>query len=463
MRPDYFHDTIAVISTPQGKGAIAIVRLSGSKAFSIAKSIFKHSKINFDSLPYYKIILARLIDPESKEDIDEVMIAKMPSDKSFTREDMVEIHCHGGEIIPYTILKVLFDLGARPAEAGEFTKRAYLNGRIDLTQAEAIHDLVSSQSKLAGKMALSHLEKRFSNKINSFKDQIVHHLAHMEVNIDYPEEDLEPVYYDNITESLNNIIVEINQILKDSHSGKIIKKGVNIAIVGKTNVGKSSLFNYFNREERAIVSQIHGTTRDFLESHIVIKDIPINLIDTAGFRQTEDEIESIGKKRAEEKLNEADHIIWLLDSSRDWDNDDDEVFNIVKEKKPIIILNKVDLNTILTQDNIKTKMPGSEIFAISVLQNTGLKELENGLAKIFLKEDFLFTEQTIICNLRQENLLNQSKLSLIRAKDNIEDNLSYEFIAMDLREALDSLGEIVGEVTTEDILNTIFSNFCIGK
>ncbi len=466
MKADYLQDTIAVISTPMGKGAIAILRLSGDKALKTAARIFYNPKIDLLTSPPRFMHYGKIIDPLDQELIDEVMITHMPPETSFTREPLVEIYCHGGEVIPNTILKLLLSLGLRMAEPGEFTQRAYLNGRIDLTQAEAIHDLIDSRNQLASRMALSNLEKRFSKVIYGFRDSLVRILAKLEVNIDYPEEDLDPLYLQDFQSTLESIIHETDAILLDSQNGRVLKQGIKVAIVGKTNVGKSTLFNYLTREDRAIVSHIHGTTRDFLETHISLAGVPIELMDTAGFRETNDAIEKIGKTRSQSKMSEADAILWVLDSNRPWDKGDDHVASSIEKvspKKVICVVNKTDLEKVLDLDTLSLSFQPEKVFSISLKGNMGLSDMEKGFKSIFLSDDFSFNEKTILCNIRQENLLSQCRKSLKKALSALSENLSYEFIAIDLREALDSLGEIVGEVTTEDILTEIFNNFCIGK
>ncbi len=466
MKVNYFHDTIAVISTPRGKGAIAILRLSGDKALKTAAKIFYNPKIDLITSPPRFMHYAKIIDPVSQEPIDEVMITHMPSDSSFTREEMVEIYCHGGDVIPNTILKLLLSLGLRMADPGELTQRAYLNGRIDLTQAEAIHDIIDSQNLLSSRMALSNLEKRFSKVIYGFRNSLIKILAKLEVNIDYPEEDLEPLYRQEFQSTLKTIIDETDRILLDSQNGRIVKQGIKVAIVGKTNVGKSTLFNYLTREDRAIVSHIHGTTRDFLETHISLAGIPIELMDTAGFRETTDDIERMGRTRSESKMSEADTILWVLDYNRPWDKDDDHVASSIEKGNPknvIFVVNKTDLEKVLDLDSLKLSFHPEKIFNVSLKKDIGLTHMEKGFKSIFLKQDFSFNDQTIMCNIRQEDLLLRCQESLKKALSALLEDLSYEFIAIDLREALGSLGEIVGEVTTEDILTEIFNNFCIGK
>ncbi len=466
MKADYLQDTIAVISTPMGKGAIAILRLSGDKALKTASRIFYNPKVDLLTSPPRFMHYGKIIDPLSQQLIDEVMLTHMPPESSFTREEVVEIYCHGGDVIPNTILKLLLSLGLRMAEPGEFTQRAYLNGRIDLTQAEAIHDIIDSQNQLASRIALSNLEKRFSKIIYGFRDSLVQILAKLEVNIDYPEEDLEPLYREEFQSTLESIIHETDRIVLDSQNGKIIKQGIKVAIVGKTNVGKSTLFNYLTREDRAIVSHIHGTTRDFLETHITLAGVPIELVDTAGFRVTNDDIEEIGKIRSQNKMSEADLILWVLDYNRPWDEGDDHVASSIKRVSPkevIYVVNKTDLEKALDLEAESLSFQPERVFHISLKGNMGLSDMEKGFKSIFLKQDFSFNEQTVICNIRQESLLLQCQASLKKALSALSEGLSYEFIAIDLREALDSLSEIVGEVTTEDILTEIFNNFCIGK
>ncbi len=463
MNPQYIYDTIAAISTPTGKGAIAIIRISGEKSLDTAQKIFHSSKNNLLITQPRTLHYGKIIHPTTKHHIDEVLMVYMPPQSSFTKEHLIEIHSHGGNIVPYTILKLLLEQGIRLAEPGEFTKRAYLNGRIDLTQAEAIHDIINARCDQSLNLALSNLEKRFSNLLKSFRDQIIHILALLEVNIDYPEEDLEPVYIENSIRDVTSIIQKIDHILWDSKNGRVIREGIRVAIIGKTNVGKSSLFNYLIKEDRAIVSHIHGTTRDYLENHIVIQGVPVELIDTAGFRHTSDEIEEIGKSLSKKKMENAEYILWILDQSRPWDEDDQYILSQIDRNKTILIINKSDLHDELNSHSIDDKITPQGIFLISIKENKGLIELEHGLKDLFVNKDFKINDQTILCNIRQENLLNRTKLSLERSLNDFLNNVSYELIAIELRESLDTLGEIIGETTTEDILSHIFQHFCIGK
>ncbi|MDH5682088.1 MAG: tRNA uridine-5-carboxymethylaminomethyl(34) synthesis GTPase MnmE [Spirochaetota bacterium] len=463
MKPTYLHDTIAAISTPVGKGAIAIVRLSGDKAFSIASKVFSRPDKILNSPVSHTLHYGKIINPQNSVVMDEVLLALMTPDKSFTGEPIVEIHCHGGEQLPHSILKLLLTQGARMADPGEFTRRSFLNGKIDLTQAEAIHDIIVSQNIVSSSIAVSSLEKRFSKVIYGFRQDLINILAEIEVSVDYPEEDLEPVQNQKALSALSRIQSEIDQILKDSLDGRILKRGVKVAIVGKTNAGKSSLFNYLTREDRAIVSHIHGTTRDYLETHINLQDLPVELVDTAGFRKTGDHIESIGKDRSKSKIAEADYTLWIIDQSGDWDEHDLEILSHIDSKKTILVFNKADLKESLNKDEIIKKLSPRAYFSISLLSGTGLREFETGLRSEILGADFTYNDQAIICNIRQESLLSLSKSSIQKAYEALKSNMSYEFIAIDLRDSLDFLGEIVGEVTTEDILNQIFDNFCVGK
>ncbi len=463
MNPQYINDTITAISSPHGQGAISIIRISGDSACDIASKIFYNPKVNLYKSNSHVLHYGKIVDPITKDLIDEVLLCVMRSNRSFTGEELIEINCHGGEVIPYTVLKLLLSMGARLAEHGEFTRRAYLNGKIDLTQAEAINDIITSQNLFSSKMAMSNLEKRFSNLIKGFKADLIRVLALLEVNIDYPEEDIEPVDHKEITLSISKIIDSINKIITESKSGRILKQGVKITIVGKTNTGKSSLFNYMVREEKAIVSHIHGTTRDFLETHISLADIPIHLVDTAGFRHTENEIEKIGKNRSKKMMSEADYILWLLDSGRQWDHDDESILKSINKDKVIIILNKADLDKKIDENTVLNKFDPKGIFTISLLKETGLDNMEKGLRSIFLGETLTFNNQSIMCNIRQESLLLKARASFKKALTALSDGLSYEFIAIELREGLDHLSEIIGQVNTDDILNEIFQNFCIGK
>lgn len=460
------------ISTAVGPSAISIVRLSGENILSLLQGVFMG--VDLRSAPNRTLYYGKIVDPATQQKIDEVLAVYMPSESSFTREDLVEIHCHGGYWIPHRILKLFLKNGARLAEPGEFTRRAYLNGRIDLTQAEAVHELISAQNDLAQVSAFSNLERRFSKKIYAFRSNLIRVLAQLEVHIDYPEEDLEPTDEQSIRHSIRSILQSIQEILIENQNGKILREGVKLAIVGKTNVGKSSLFNYFSREDRAIVSSIHGTTRDFLENRIQILGFPIEIIDTAGLRKTHDPIEVLGKERTYQRIQDADFILWLLDQNQSWSEEDQKVREWIEGKPYILVLNKQDLKKKLQDHDLKPLEPLAS-FSISITSEIGLPQLEEGLIDLFMglskngltnqtiTERRTWNENLIFCNTRQEDLLKKTEEPLTRALVALKEKHSYEFIALELREALDFLGEIVGAVSTEEILDEVFRNFCVGK
>lgn len=456
------NDTIAAISTPLGEGGIGIVRLSGQKAVEIADKIFK-GKDKVSNFLTHTIHYGQIIEPVTCEVIDSVLLSIMRAPKTYTCEDIIEINAHGGIILLNRILEVVLSSGARLAEPGEFTKRAFLNGRIDLSQSEAVVELIRAKTNLAAKFALSQLIGNLYKEISNLRQQIVSLLAELEVGIDFYEEDIELLSTDEILDRLNKSKKEIEQLIENAKYGKILQQGVITTIIGRPNVGKSSLLNALVGQPRAIVTHIPGTTRDVIEEMIDIEGVPLIVVDTAGLRHTVDIIEEEGVRRAREALTQADLVIFVMDGSENITSDDTKIMDEIKDKETIIIINKFDLPQLIEIDKIKKYLPDKPIINLSATQKIGLNELKKIIKKIFFAGKILSTDELIITNIRHKEALKSSLQNINTAINAIENNLSFEFVAVDLRELLDNLGLIVGETVTEDILNEIFSKFCIGK
>lgn len=459
---EYLSDTIAAIATPPGNGAIAIIRISGEKSFDYVSRLWRG--VDLCSLASYSLVHGYLYDPETNTDIDEVLLLIYKSPKSFTGEDMIEISCHGGQIIPAYIMQLLIQLGVRPADPGEFSRRAFLNGKIDLIQAEAIDSIVKSQNLLSSETALSLIEKKFSKLLQSHKRKLIDVLSHIEVQVDYPEEDFSD--YEDFTSqylSIQQINRSLIQIIEDSQKNIKLERGAMVLLVGKTNVGKSSLFNLFAGEPRALVSEVHGTTRDYLELKVQIGNLPITLIDTAGFRLNGDYVEALGQEKTKELLSKADLILLVLDGSIDLTQEDQDIFNQLTPYKKMILINKSDLIG-SREDAIREWFGNTDsLLFTSAKTSEGFNELEAAIQRELLGEDFSFSDQKIFCQARHLSGLRKCKESLDRALQTLDSDESPEFTALEIRIALSSIAEIVGEVYTEDILDNIFNKFCIGK
>lgn len=462
----YDNETIAAIATAQGDGGIAVVRISGERALDIIKAIFSKGVNSPQPLEMksHHMYHGHILDLESSKIVDEVLCVQMKSPNSYTGEDMAEIHSHGGHLVPKRVLDILFKSGARPANPGEFTLRAYLNGKMDLTQAEAVTDIVNAQTEEGLKQAELQLEGALSDKISQYKDSIADILAEIEAQVDFPEEDIDSITKERLIASTNELIERIALLLNTYEEGRIIKYGIATTILGKPNVGKSSLLNQLIRKERAIVSPQPGTTRDFIEENIDIRGIALKLTDTAGIRATTDEIESLGVELAKKKALEAELIIAVIDSSNNLDDDDLEVLEKIKDSKAVIALNKADINCKIKEEDLTTYLPKNRITRTSAKLGTGIEELKDNIRELLIQTKSLSESNEIILSEQRHKLaLERCTLSLKSFLEAILTAESPEFLALDLRLALDSLGEITGEVTTEDILGRIFSKFCIGK
>lgn len=448
------NDTIAAISTTTGSGAISIIRVSGDKAIDLVNKIFKEKDLT--KVPSHTIHYGHI---EYKGKIeDEVLVSIMKSPKTFTTEDVVEINCHGSIVVTKKILEILLIIGCRLAEPGEFTKRAFLNGRIDLIEAEGVMDLINSKSESEKKLALNQIEGKVSNLIKDIRQKILEVLAQIEVKIDYPEyEDIEEVTYNDLKKNIEIVEKEIKRIIKESENGKIIKEGIKTAIVGRPNVGKSSLLNNLLQEEKAIVTDIAGTTRDIVEGTIIINGVKLDLIDTAGIRKTDDIVESIGVNKSLETINKADLILLVLNNNEELTEYDKEILDNVKDKKHIIIINKIDLEPKIEE------IKDNNIIKISALNNKGIEELKNKITEMYNLEEIESKDATYLTNARGLSLLRQAEEVIKEVNKGINNQEPIDMIEIDLKRIWELLGEITGETYQEELINQLFSQFCLGK
>ncbi|GAB6107508.1 tRNA uridine-5-carboxymethylaminomethyl(34) synthesis GTPase MnmE [Fusibacter bizertensis] len=452
-------DTIVAISTPIGEGAIGIVRMSGPDAFDIAQKIFK-TKSN------KKPINREMVYGHIYHDhqiIDEVMMVKMFKPHTYTREDIVEINCHGGILPLKEIMSLCLKNGARVAERGEFTQRAFLNGRIDLTQAESVMDLISAKTKKGFELAINQLDGFLSKKIKEIRNRLIATMAQIEVSIDYPEEDIEEITYVEIKNNLSSVVNDIDQLLLNAQNGKIIRDGLKTAIVGKPNVGKSSLMNALLKDSRAIVTEIAGTTRDVIEEFMNIGGIPIKLIDTAGIRDTDDIVEKIGVERSKGVFNEADLIIFMLNASEVLSEEDLMLMELVKDRHSIVIINKTDLDMKIDESVINMHLKDKIIIKTSLELDQGIDLVEKAIQQMVFSNNVDINSTEMVSNTRHISLLELSRANVCDALVAIENLMPYDFIEVDIKEGIINLGKITGESVEKDLLTNIFSNFCLGK
>ncbi len=458
----FIDDTIAGIATAPGEGGIGIIRISGNKSLEVCESIFK-SKSNKKINEYNQrtLIYGNIYDNENI--IDEVLVAYMKGPNSYTAEDVIEINCHGGFISVKKILELILSKDVRLAEAGEFTKRAFLNGRIDLSQAEAIIDVIKAKTDKAYEVAQNHLEGALSKKIKDLRMKVTEVLAHLEVSIDFSEEDVEEITYKTLKEKSLELKEEIKKLYDTAESGKIFRDGLKTVIIGKPNVGKSSLLNAILGENRAIVTDIAGTTRDVIEEFVNINGIPLKIVDTAGIRETDDIVEKIGVEKSRESFNNADLVIMVLDSSKKLSKEDIEILEELKNKKVIILLNKIDLESNIEIDKIKEYVDEDSIINISALKNIGIDTLNTKIEEMVYRGSVRSSSDLMITNTRHKDALFKAYESINDAIKAIDDNMPYDFIEVDFKNIWDYLGYINGDTVKEDLLDTIFANFCIGK
>ena len=458
----FIDDTIAAIATAPGEGGIGIIRISGSKSLQVAEEIFK--SVSGKKISEYNLrtlIYGNIFDGEKR--IDEVLTAYMKGPNSYTGEDVIEINCHGGFISVKKILELILSKDVRLADAGEFTKRAFLNGRIDLSQAEAVIDVIKSRTDKAQEVAQNQLEGSLAKKIKDLRFKVTEVLAQIEVSIDFSDEDVEDVTYKEIEEKALELKTEIKKLYDSAESGKILRDGLKTVIIGKPNVGKSSLLNSILGENRAIVTEIPGTTRDVIEEFVNIKGIPLKIVDTAGIRETEDIVEKIGVQRSKESIESADLVIIVLDSSKHLTDEDIEILQSAKAKKTIVLLNKIDLEQVIDEAKIEEFVGKENLIKISALKNEGIEQIHDKIEAMVFKGDIKTSSDVVITNSRHKDALLKAYDSINDAISGIMQRLPYDFIEVDFKNIWDYLGYINGDTVQEDLLDTIFSNFCIGK
>ena len=455
------NDTIAAISTAIGEAGIAIVRMSGDDSINIIDEIFKSaSGKKMAEAENRKFLYGHIVDGDKQ--IDEVLVVKMKGPHSYTAEDIIEIHCHGGVVSVKRILNLILSKGARLAEKGEFTKRGFLNGRIDLTQAEAVIDMIKAKTDLSFDIGLNQLSGALSEVLNKLKDELVSMQALIVANIDFPDEDIEDAAYNDLIERSNKILDKMDNLLDNSKNSRLLRDGINTVILGKPNVGKSSLLNGLLKYDRAIVTDIAGTTRDIIEDYINLDGVLLKITDTAGIRETDDEVEKIGVNIAREKLKEADLVIAIFDISREFDKDDEEILNLIKDKKHITILNKDDLEQKISDEEIE-KYFKDDYLRLSVMENESVKKIENLIIDLFFDGELQISSDSVLSNLRHINALKEAKKSLLEVNESLKQKVFLDLIEVDLENVIGHISEITGTITTEDILDRVFSDFCIGK
>ncbi|MDG0842041.1 tRNA uridine-5-carboxymethylaminomethyl(34) synthesis GTPase MnmE [Staphylococcus equorum] len=456
-------DTITSISTPMGEGAIGIVRLSGADAVNVADKLFK-GKQELADVTSHTINYGHIIDPESEEVIEEVMVSVLRAPKTFTREDIVEINCHGGILTINRVLELTMSNGARMAEPGEFTKRAFLNGRIDLSQAEAVMDFIRSKTDRASKVAMNQIEGRLSDMIKRQRQSILEILAQVEVNIDYPEyDDVEDATTEFLLGKSNEIKAEINKLLETGTQGKIMREGLSTVIVGRPNVGKSSMLNNLIQDNKAIVTEVPGTTRDTLEEYVNVRGVPLRLVDTAGIRETEDIVERIGVERSRKALGEADLILFVLNYNEALSEEDRKLYEVIKNEDAIVIVNKMDLDKQLDIDEVKEMVGDMPLIQTSMLKQEGIDQLEIQIRDLFFGGDVQNQDMTYVSNSRHISLLKEARNTIQDAIDAAEADIPMDMIQIDLTRTWEILGEIIGESASDELIDQLFSQFCLGK
>ena len=452
-------DTIAAISTPYGEGGIGIIRISGREAKKVLDKIFVPVAVPENR----KLTYGNVVDPDTGEHVDEVLAVFMKGPGTYTCEDVAEINCHGSVISLRKTLALCYAHGARPAEAGEFTKRAFLGGRLDLSQAEAVMDMISAKTPGTFDVAMGQLEGKLSAEIREIRERILGILVNITVNIDYPDEDIEEIVYRQLEKDVMQVRESVSRLLDTADTGRIVRDGLGVVIVGKPNVGKSSLMNALLKESRAIVTEIPGTTRDTIEEILNIRDIPVRLTDTAGIRDTEDTIEKIGIERSKSSFNRADLVIFMVDGSKELTPEDEEIIMAIEDKNSIVMINKRDLGQAVSPEILAGRLPKSIIIEASIKEGAGIEELEDAIADLVYGGKTYQKESLMVTNARHENLLRRGVNAFDDALTMIRCEEALDFVEVDVNTGYASLGEIIGETVGEDILNAVFSRFCLGK
>ncbi|MED1017061.1 tRNA uridine-5-carboxymethylaminomethyl(34) synthesis GTPase MnmE [Bacillus atrophaeus] len=458
-------DTIAAISTPMGEGAIAIVRLSGPEAIQIADRMYKGPKgKTISSVESHTIHYGHIVDRSTQRVVEEVMVSVLRAPRTFTREDVIEINCHGGIVTVNQVLQLALREGARLAEPGEFTKRAFLNGRIDLSQAEAVMDLIRAKTDRAMNVAMNQMEGRLSALVRRLRNELLETLAHVEVNIDYPEyDDVEEMTHQLLIEKASSVKKEIDALLTTSEQGKILREGLSTVIIGRPNVGKSSLLNSLVHETKAIVTDIPGTTRDVIEEYVNVRGVPLRLVDTAGIRETEDIVEKIGVERSRQVLKEADLILLVLNYSEELSEEDVKLFEAVKGMDVIVILNKTDLEPKIDAERVKELANGRPVVTTSLLKEEGITDLEEAIQSLFFTGTIESGDLTYVSNTRHISILHEAKRAIEDALNGIEQDVPIDMVQIDLTRCWELLGEIIGDAVHESLIDQLFSQFCLGK
>lgn len=463
MKREYMlDDVIAAISTPLGTGGIGIVRMSGTGSIAIADELFIGKK-KLSEKATHTLSYGKITDGRGGEVIDEVLVSVMRAPQTYTREDIVEINCHGGSLVTKKVLEALLRAGARLAEPGEFTKRAFLSGRIDLTQAEAVIDLIHSKTELSRQAAVNQLEGRLKTAVRRMREEILDLIASIEAVIDYPDYDIEEETYSRMEQGAGQLLAEMRQLLAGADRGKIIREGLQTVIIGKPNVGKSSLLNWLLEEDRAIVTDIPGTTRDTVEEYLNIDGIPIKIVDTAGIRRTGDLVEQMGVEKSRAYAERADLILLMLDASRPLEEEDREILSFIKQKKAIVLLNKADLKQKLSPEELRDFVPQEQILQISVKENQGFSMLIEELKRLFLDGHEATADDALLGNMRHKDALHRALTAMERCMETITSRMPEDFISMDLQDANRALGEITGDTSDDEIIDRIFTKFCLGK
>lgn len=456
-------DTIAAISTALGEGGIGIIRLSGPKALSIVESLFVPASAKNKVLQDKVLTYGNIVDPLSHQIVDEVMVVYMKAPHTYTKEDVVEIDCHGSIVSLRRILSLCYDMGAREAEPGEFTKRAFLNGRLDLIQAESVIDLIEAKTDSTFDVAMDQLQGQLSDRIFDLRKELMEVLVSMTVNIDYPDEDIEEIVYNDMVKILSHVANQLDSLLISSNAGKILREGLRVSIIGRPNVGKSSLMNGILRENRAIVTNIPGTTRDTIEESVNIGGIPVILTDTAGIRDTENKIEKIGIERSKDSFNKADLVILMVDVSKELTREDKELMKLASGRSMILLANKIDAGVVVTDEEIRSIIDVEDIIHTSMKEDASIEQVESYITNLVYQGEAVQHGNVIITNVRHRKLLEDARKAISDGILMTENGEALEIIEIDVHTAYDKLGEIVGESVTDDIIDEVFSRFCLGK